>query len=196
MPDTQTLGLIIAATVAAVLLFRLYTVLGRRTGHEPPPPDARPVPAPLDRQALPQAGADPLARGLMEVQLADRAFDKAHFLKGARTAYELIQNAFAAGDRTALRPLLSDDVFAAFDGAIAARSGAATEKLGGITDARIAGAALDGNNAEVTVAFRAQFVGADDKGQRDVSDIWTFARKVGASDPNWTLIATSGEAAT
>ena len=31
MPDTQTLGLIIAATVAAVLLFRLYTVLGRRT---------------------------------------------------------------------------------------------------------------------------------------------------------------------
>ena len=195
MPDSQTLGLIIAATVAAVLLFRLYTVLGRRTGHEPSPSESRPASAPLDRQALQANGSDPLARGLMDVQLADRTFDKAHFLKGARTAYEMIQNAFAAGDRTALRPLLSEDVFAAFDGVIAGRSGAAPEKLGGITDARIAAAALDGNTAEVTVAFRAQFVGADDKGQRDVSDIWTFARRVGASDPNWTLIATSGEAA-
>ena len=196
MPDTQTLGLIIAATVAAVLLFRLYTVLGRRTGHEPAPPESRPALAPVDRQAPPPAnGSDPLARGLMDVQLADRTFDKAHFLKGARTAYEMIQNAFTAGDRTALRPLLSEDVFTAFDSAIAGRTGAAAEKLGGITDARIAGAALDGNTAEVTVAFRAQFVGADDKGQRDVSDVWTFARRVGASDPNWTLIATSGEAA-
>jgi len=195
MPDTQTLGLIIAATVAAVLLFRLYTVLGRRTGHEPAPPESRPALAPIDRPTLPANGPDPLARGLMEVQLADRTFDKVHFLKGARSAYEMIQNAFTAGDRTALRPLLSEDVFAAFDGVIAGRTGAATEKLGGITDARIAGAILDGNTAEVTVAFRAQFVGADDKDQRDVSDVWTFARRVGASDPNWTLIATSGDAA-
>jgi predicted lipid-binding transport protein (Tim44 family) len=131
----------------------------------------------------------------MDVQLADRSFDKAHFLKGARTAYEMIQNAFAKGDRGALRPLLSEDVFAAFDGAITARGSAPAEKLGGITDARIAGAGLEGNTAEVTVAFRAQFVDKDDKGQRDVSDLWTFARQVGASDPNWTLVATSGEAA-
>lgn len=193
MPDTQTLGLIIAATVAAVLLFRLYAVLGRRTGHEPPPPEARPAPTAPDRTAAVSAPSDP---GLMEVQLADRSFDKTHFLKGARTAYEMIQKAFAAGDRTALRPLLSDDVFAAFDSAIGGRSGPAAETLGGITDARIVGAELDGNNAEVTVAFRAQFVsGSGEQVQRDVSDRWTFSRRVGASDPNWTLIATSGEAA-
>ena len=58
----------------------------------------------------------------MDIQLADRSFDKAHFLKGARTAFEMIQKAFAAGDRQALRPLLSDDVFAAFESAIAARA--------------------------------------------------------------------------
>ena len=198
MPDTQTLGLIIAATVAAVLLFRLYSVLGRRTGHEPPPPETRGALAAPDRQTAAPAPGDPLARGLMEVQLADRNFDKVHFLKGARTAYELVQKAFAAGDREALRPLLSPDVFHAFDGAITARSGPSAESLGGITDARITGAELHGDSAEVTVAFRAQFVGAPASGsqaQRDVSDVWTFARRIGASDPNWTLIATSGEAA-
>ena len=197
MPDTQTLGLIIAATVAAVLLFRLYAVLGRRTGHEPPPLDARTALAAPDRAAPAPAPSDPLGRGLMEVQLADRSFDKAHFLKGARTAYEMIQKDFAAGDKAALRPLLSDEVFAAFESVIAGRSGPPAETLGGITDAHIAGAELHGNNAEVTVAFRAQFVSGSESGaqvQRDVSDVWTFARRIGASDPNWTLIATSGEA--
>src|SRR6185312_8335744 len=150
-----------AATVAAVLLFRLYTVLGRRTGHEPPPPGTRPVPAVPDLRPVPAPG-DPTARGLMDIQLADRSFDKAHFLKGAHAAYELIQKAFANGDRIALRPLLSDDVLAAFE-------------------------------AEITVAFRAQF--AKGGAQSDVGDVWTFSRRLGAADPNWVLVATSGESA-
>ena len=48
MPDTQLLGLIIAAIVAFVVLFRLYTVLGRRTGHEPTA-DRRPARAAAGR---------------------------------------------------------------------------------------------------------------------------------------------------
>ena len=193
MPDTQTLGLIIAATVAAVLLFRLYTVLGRRTGHEPSPQDARSGTAAPDARAALVAPSDPLARGLMDIQLADRSFDKAHFLKGARAAYETILKAFAAGDRSALRPLLSDDVFAAFDSDITARSGPLPESLAAVTDARITAAELHGKVAELTVAFRAQFAKGDS--QRDVNDVWTFSRPLGASDPNWTLVATSGELA-
>jgi len=193
MPDSQTLVLIIAATVAAVLLFRLYTVLGRRTGHEPPPPGTRPVPAVPDLRPVPAPG-DPSARGLMDIQLADRSFDKAHFLKGARAAYELIQKAFANGDRIALRPLLSDDVLAAFEAEIAARGGAgAPSSLSAITDARITAAELHGDHAEITVAFRAQF--AKDGAQSDVGDVWTFSRRLGAADPNWVLVATSGESA-
>ena len=33
----------------------------------------------------------------------------------------------------------------------------------------------------------------DDKAVRDVTDVWTYARDTRARDPNWTLIATSGE---
>ena len=35
MPDSQTVVLFVAAMVAGGVCFRLYSVLGRRTGHEP-----------------------------------------------------------------------------------------------------------------------------------------------------------------
>ena len=188
MLDSQVLEIIVAAMVAGVVLFRLYTVLGRRTGHEPDHNLGAVKSA--GALAAPAVPADPLQRGLTDIALADRAFDKIHFLAGARTAYELIQKSFAAGDRPALRPLLSDEVYAAFDATITARD-APSETLAGITDARIVEAGLHGNTAEVTVAIRAQFL--KDNVQRDVGDVWTFARKTGASDPNWVLIATSGD---
>src|SRR5262249_12443929 len=49
MPDPQLLEILVLALIAGVILFRLYTVLGRRTGHEAPPPDPRvPVNAPRE----------------------------------------------------------------------------------------------------------------------------------------------------
>jgi predicted lipid-binding transport protein (Tim44 family) len=192
MPHAQMLEIAIPAMIAAVLLFRLYTVLGRRTGNEPTANASRaPLPSPAGTLVA-AAPADPLSRVLVDIALADRSFDKVRFLAGARTAYELIQKAYAGGDRLALRPLLSEDVFAAFDGAIAARAGAVpAESLAGITDARITGAALQDDTAEVTVAFRAQFL--KDDVQRDVGDVWSFSRRIGATDPNWILVATSGD---
>lgn len=192
MADSQLIGILIAAMVAGVVLFRLYVVLGRRTGHE----DSRALaPAPLrDARTLPQPQPESVtptpANGLLEIELADHSFDRDHFLGGARTAYEMIQKAFAEGDRVTLRPLLSDDVYAAFDREIAARAGA-PDRVAAVTDARIVGAALHGQEAEITVDFRANFTGADGA-LREVADHWTFARAIGAADPNWTLVATAG----
>ena len=184
MPDSQTLGLLIAAMVAGVICFRLYTVLGRRTGHEPTPQTVpQPQPATLPQPA-PQIA--PSSNGLLEIQLADRAFDAPKFLAGARAAYARIVIAFAKGERDELRPLLSPDVFAAFDAGITARTepAAAFVKL---HDARISGAALHGRQAEVTVAFMAEFATGN------VTDVWTFERNLDSADPNWLLVATSGE---
>ena len=199
MPDAQLIEILLAAMVAGVVLFRLYTILGRRTGHEPQPRDraaASPAatalrPPPSDRPAEPQA------RSLFDIQLADPSFETGHFLSGAKTAYELILKAFAAGDRASLKPLLSDDVYKAFDADITARGGQPpAETLAGLTDARIVEAALAGQTAEITVSFRAQFAhgtpSSSDYVQRDVTDVWTFARQIGAASPTWTLVATSG----
>jgi predicted lipid-binding transport protein (Tim44 family) len=199
MPDSQLIEILIAAMVAGVILFRLYTVLGRRTGHEPQPQDrlapsssnsalrAKPAERPSELQA----------RSLFDIQLADPSFETNHFLNGARAAYEIILKAFAGGDRDSLKPLLSDDVYKAFDAEISARNGAAApESLAGITDARIVEATLAGKTAEITVSFRAQFAHGDpsasDFTQRDVTDIWTFSRQIGSPSPTWTLVATSG----
>jgi len=193
MPDAQLIGILVAAMVAGIVLFKLYTILGRRTGHEPQTQD-RIAPAAASSALRPPPGAtEPQARSLFDIQLADPSFETGHFLSGARTAYELVLKAFAAGDRASLKPLLSDEVYKAFDSEIAARNGApAAETLAGLTDARIVEAALAGKTAEITVSFRAQF--ASGGTQRDVTDVWTFARQIGSPSPTWTLIATGGAA--
>jgi predicted lipid-binding transport protein (Tim44 family) len=223
MVNSQLFEILIAATVAGVILFRLYTVLGRRTGHERPPQEkfsGNPAPqAPGDNVvALPdRAGAraeviderpaDPVARGLLDIKLADRAFEAEHFLSGSRAAYEMIVTAFAGGDRSTLRPLLSEEVFAAFDEAMRGRDERKEHTaftFVGFKDTKIVHAALKTRMAEITVAFGAQFISAtsdangtviegDAKSVRDVTDVWTFAHDVRARDPNWTLVATSGD---
>ncbi|HXL69993.1 MAG TPA: Tim44/TimA family putative adaptor protein [Rhizomicrobium sp.] len=199
MPDAQLIEILIAAMVAGVILFRLYTVLGRRTGHEPQPQDRiNPVSSAANLRALPaDRPSEPQARSLFDIQLADPSFETGHFLKGARSAYEIILKAFAGGDRASLKPLLSDEVYKAFDGEIAKRgSTPAAETLAGITDAQIVHATLESQTAEITVSFRAQFAhgtpSSGDYVQRDVTDVWTFARPIGASSPTWTLVATTG----
>src|SRR6185437_10305909 len=104
MPDAQTLGLLAAALVAAIILFRLYTVLGRRTGHEPQPQPQPPVQRGTLAPVAPPAASEPVAssNGLLDIQIADPAFDTPKFLTGAREAYTQIVTAFAAGDRAAL----------------------------------------------------------------------------------------------
>ena len=185
MPDSQTLGLVIAGTVAAVICFRLYAILGRRTGHEPPP---QPVPAPRPAAPLPQPVQEsaPSANGLLDIQLADRNFDVPKFLAGAREAYNRIVTAFIKGDREELRPLLSPEVFAAFDAGIKTRTEPAAP-LVKLQDARVTGSAMQGRNVEITVAFTAEFTTGT------VVDVWTFERNLDSSDPNWTLVATSGD---
>ena len=185
MPDTQTLGLLVAAMVAGIICFRLYTVLGRRTGHEPPPPQPVPQSRPA---ALPQPAPDMAAssNGLLDIQLADRDFDTPKFLAGAREAYTRIVTAFAKGDRTALKPLLAPDVYAAFDAGITARTEPPAAFVT-LHDARIAGSSLHGRLAEITVAFAAEFASGT------VNDVWTFERNLDSSDPNWLLVATSGD---
>ncbi|MEI9996114.1 MAG: Tim44/TimA family putative adaptor protein [Rhizomicrobium sp.] len=217
MPDTQYLEILLLAVVAGVVLFRLYMVLGRRTGHEQPrdngywarqpSPDAPQdniLPLPVRPDQAPPA--DPVARGVFDIKLADRGFEADHFVSGARSAYEMIVTAFARGERTQLKPLLSPEVFAAFDQVITGRE-QRKEKVEftfvGFKDVKIVHAALLNRMAEITVAIGAQFISAtttadgtviegDAKSVRDVTDVWTFSRDVRARDPNWLLVATSG----
>jgi predicted lipid-binding transport protein (Tim44 family) len=220
MANTQLLVIVAVAMVAGVILFRLYTILGRRTGNE------RERLSRFDRTAnqatdsvvaLPDrnrlrgdtAAARPLddvEQALMDIKLADRTFETDHFVSGAKKAHELIVTAYAKADRETLRPLLSDEVFDAFDHAIKGRqSRGETVKftLVGYKDVKVSHASLKARMAEITVTFAVQFISStnnaggaviegDPAAVRDVTDVWTFSRDLRGSDPNWTLVATAG----
>jgi predicted lipid-binding transport protein (Tim44 family) len=214
MANTQILVLVLAAMVAGFFAIRLYLVLGRRTGTEREPSEqfqrrlgVAPVPA---AAPLPVAAAgplaDPVARGLVDIQLGDRSFDKERFIAGARQAYEIVVTAFARNDRDALRPLLSDDVYGVFDGAITGREerGEKTAfSFAGFQDTKITAASLKDHIADITAQFAAQFISSttdasgaviegDVSAVRDVVDRWTFSRDLRGNNPNWTLVATAG----
>jgi predicted lipid-binding transport protein (Tim44 family) len=177
MQNFQFLEVILLALLAGFIAFRLYSVLGRRTGHERTHEDrlrlsdgARPNPAPTtqtdnvvtlpDRGTAPVIGnGGPLARALLDLKLADRTFDTDKFLAGARAAHEMIVTAFAHGDPETLRPLLSGDVLATFEHEIGARE-AKKERVDftflSLKSARITGAELRGKTAEVTVTFESE----------------------------------------
>lgn len=218
--DSFTLVLLVAA---AVVFWLLRSVLGRRTGFEKPAPDfttpaadaklrksaqlesenaAVPVSEPVWKGHVP--GNTPAARGLEEIARASRGFDMQSFLAGAKAAYELILEAFAKGDKPALKPLLSRDVFAGFAEAIdtrAKKNESVEFQFVGIKSAAVESAALEANRAAIGVKFVAEVIGATrdaagkvieghEKAVRELVDLWVFERDVSARDPNWKLVST------
>lgn len=209
--------IVILAMVFLFVAFRLWSVLGRRTGHEQTiarPAEAAPAPIPAGR-ALPDASTAPNAArpavveqraetGVRAIIAADSTFDAGQFLEGARSAYRMILEAFWRGDEEALRRLTSDDVYEAFAGTIEARraSGEVLDnRLVTIENAVIEQAVLSGRIAHVTVRFDADIAAVTRNADGDVvagsltdavptHDVWTFSREVRAEDPNWLLIET------
>lgn len=192
--DQDLLVITFLAFVAGLVLFRLYTTLGRRTGAERPEPRPQPVQGDLPRVEpglapnAAQGAAPPGGEGMLAILRADPSFDVEHFLVGARGAYELILGAFAKGDRDALRNLLTPRVFESYSAAITDREqkGGQGPELVRLRRAEIVDAALEGDIARVAVKFEAELAeGAH--GVRDAREKWTFERDVRSPDPNWRL---------
>jgi predicted lipid-binding transport protein (Tim44 family) len=193
--DDSLIEILVLAFIAGFVLFRLYTTLGRRTGAERPP-EPRPAPAqgelpperPVQAPSMGLGASGPAGEGLGDIARADPNFDADYFLTGARSAYELIVNAFAKGDREALRGLLTPRVYDSYAGAITAREqkGEPGPELVRLKTAEIAEATLQGDTAHVAVRFEAELAeGAH--GVRDAREKWVFERNVRSPDPNWRL---------
>lgn len=139
-------SIILLAMIAAFLGMRLYSVLGKRTGHEQEPVlprrDDRAAPAPVRLDESDAVGSsrdqapvnsglvyEPSAEaGLRQLLASDRHFDAGRFMDGAQAAYRMILEAFWKGDRDTLRDLCDDDSYEGFIAAIEDRE-ARGEKL-------------------------------------------------------------------
>ena len=209
--------IILLAMVAVFIGLRLFSVLGRRTGHEQPvakpaelspqgSPAARPVadavsaPAPANDATVDAAAGE----GIRAIVSADPEFDVTRFLEGAQAAYRMVLEAFWKGDEEALGRLTGDDVRDAFGQAIADRKASGhvvDNRLVAIERAAIEKARVAGQMAYVTVRFDADVaavtrdmdgnvVGGSMSDAVPTHDVWTLSRHVRADDPNWVLVET------
>lgn len=212
--------IVILALVAVFLALRLYSVLGRRTGHEQQPAplqqsEERAKAKILHPQMNTPAGNDAVIadealvipgaeNGVRAVMAADRQFNAVQFSEGARSAYGMILTAFWEGKRDDLRWLCDADVAESFEQAINEREeqGHVLEnRLVRIDRIQIVEAAVRGNLASVTVQFDADIAAVTrDKDGNVIAgsmsdavtthDVWTFTRQLGQNDPNWKLSET------
>lgn len=211
----MTTGIVILAMVAAFLALRLYSILGKRTGHEQTfvaPLDPAPLP-PLVAEEAPRlpAASDPdhvfepdAAAGVRAIIAADSGFDVARFIEGSKAAYRMILEAFWRGDSAELKTLVGDEVRESLEAAIAERAAAGhvlDNRLVNINNAVISAASLDGKVANITVRFDADIAAVTRDGEGRVvagsltdavptHDAWTFTRAVRSADPNWLLTDT------
>jgi predicted lipid-binding transport protein (Tim44 family) len=197
---SQIIELVILAAVAAVVLFQLYAVLGRKVGRQP---EDAPMPqvgqAARDAQRGPVAAANEPATlsGLATLRARDPGFDVARFMQGARQAFQMIVKAFAAGDRTALKPLLATEIMDDFGKAIAVREGEGRSlQVEFLQEPRadLESVSVIGDLAKASVRFLAELrnrsKGPEGEAVDDqrTAEIWTFQRNLSHRDPNWTLI--------
>jgi predicted lipid-binding transport protein (Tim44 family) len=212
-----TFEIVLLAMVAAFLGMRLYSVLGKRTGHEQ---ETLPRPAVDERKpsvvrgATAQAAAltpsttvDPnvsdgaASSGLRAIANADRLFDATLFLEGAKSAYRLILEAYWSGDKDTLRFLCDDDVYESFAQEIdarVARGETLENRLVRIEDARIIEASYTHPVARIAVQLKADVsalvkdangtvIGGSMTDAVETNDIWTYFRDVKGTDRNWRL---------
>ena len=141
---------------------------------------------------------------LSQINERDALFHPRDFLGDAGNAFEVILGAFASGDKDTLSSFVSKDVYAGFAQAIDDRdaNGQHLElTVLKAPDTLYYSAEITGNTAFVTLTVRSEQIqvvrdkeGAITSGDPNqtttVEDHWNFSRKLGSSDPVWTLIAT------
>ncbi len=145
-----------------------------------------------------------MAKVMEAIKAKDKHFTVSQFLAGANAAFEMVMEAFNAGDKKTLQQLLEPQLYRAYEEELkkrAAQKQVEKTTLVAIVSSEIQGAAMRGNVAEITIEFISEqvFTAVDKDGNvieeksarmEDIDDIWTFQRDVSSSNPNWTITGT------
>jgi predicted lipid-binding transport protein (Tim44 family) len=208
------------AFLTGYMIFRLWGLLGKRTGFEVPPSSLRPekdkdnvIALPVRAQKKAGLGEEELSlpelkpsieAGMKEIQAADPAFRLEPFLRGAVTAFEMIVEAFATGDKATLKLLLSPSVFKSFAAALQDREEAqqtVETKIVNLKDPEVINIEIKGKQEQITLKFVSEQITITKDAEGKIldnpahlslvmNDIWTFSRLIGSKNPNWVLVAT------
>lgn len=209
------LDILLIALVAGFILLRLRSVLGEKTGFE----DSQPRPTPLtdDTPMLrPREVPSPevednleklepsIRSGVEAIKKRDAEFSVAHFMQGAKGAFDMLFDAFAKGDKPVLKMLLSPELYDTFAKEIDARATQTVKTettLVAIREEEMKEASLEGSVARIRVRFVSEQIhvqrdasgvltGGNPSQSEHVEDEWVFERDLSARSPNWKIIET------
>lgn len=215
----MTADILILALVAGVIIYRLYTMLGKDVGFDgnievlKNPAAAEELRAKLrekTREVIESLEPDvelndeEIEKVIATVKASDASFTVKSFLDGASKAFDYIMQAFKEGKKTPLRNLLRQSLYKEFATAIDAR-----EKDGDYEDTTLVSiescdiekADIKRKIVQLTVRFVSEqisvtrnkdgeIVDGDPKNIQKVEDIWVFERELSSNDPNWKLAST------
>lgn len=216
--NSPLIQLLVLAGIAVFLILRLKNVLGTREGFEQPPvpkptndrsgrPDLAVIEGGPDLDITDHVEEDSTAaEALTEMKRIEPSFNVADFLQGARGAYEMIVMGYEKGELSDIQPFLSEEIYETFVDGVAAREdqGLTIEaQFIGVRELKLMDATYDKNTseAELTIRFVAELTSAVRDQGGDIiegsltevkrqKDTWSFARTMGADDPNWLLVST------
>ena len=198
----QYIDILILAIIAGIVLLRLRSVLGRRTGHEKTDKTSYNYETP---QTSKEEKVIPIEPKTSSSTREDGWFNNDDFLRGAANAYETIVTNFENGNKDALKPLLSDDVLNSFSSVIDERNSkneTVEFNFIGIEKSEIVHKDLKKNPMEVTVRFISEMITCIKNSKDEVisgslnqvqkiTDVWTFEKIKDEKTSNWLLAATS-----
>ena len=214
--SSSLIQLLVLAGIAVFLILRLRSVLGTREGFEKPPvtgtsrsrrPEFDVIEGGPDHDIIDHVDdGSSSAKALAAMKMAEPGFMVGSFLEGSRGAYEMILMAFENGDLSDVRGFLSDEIAETFQEVSDRREEenlTVEANFVGVREISLKEAEFDRSTSEgeVTVRFVGELTSVVKNGEGEViegnpneikrqRDVWTFARKMGADDPNWQLVAT------
>ena len=190
------IDIILLAMIAGFIILRLRGILGRRTGHEKKP--SRDI---FTKRETKNGNGEKVIN-INSGNLDDEA--KEQFIKGAKTAYEMIITSFAKGDKIALKPLLNNQIYQNFSDEIDQRKKNSLKSeltFVGVKSAEIKNFEKKDNIYTFTVNFVSEIITCKkDKNNKiiegnpdqikTVNDVWKFSKNMWSRNPNWYLVET------
>ena len=189
--DLQFFDILIFAAIAGFIIYRLRSVLGKRTGFQknisqPKPQetkkqeDVQKIPSLMDNETK-----------LEVVYKKVNNFNHREFLDGAKKAFEIIISSFNNGDKKTLKNLVSKDVYSAFEKAIDEKTNNPESQFYSLIVEGIADAKVENDTISISVKFISEQMLNNDEGSIVKNkDTWTFEKPVNSSNPIWILTQT------
>ena len=191
--DLQFFDIIIFAAIAGFIIYRLRSVLGKRTGFQKKTVETpqkfkkdeeiqkpQKIPSLLDNQLK-----------LENVYKKVENFDHKQFLDGAKKAFEIIITAFNNGDKKTLKNLVSKDVFEAFEKAIDNQTNNPSAQFYSLIIDSVEDAKVENNTISISINFVSEQMINNDEGKIVKNkDTWTFEKPANSSSPIWVLTQT------